>query len=139
MRMSRLAGSVALVACAIVGIVSAVLFDGWLWANDDSCPQWEDEGPMAAPGSPYAVVMCGPLDPPLVWAVLIAAAVGVVALVLGLARWRRGGGVLAWFATAGVVLAGPGVLVGLLHVSLPEDCLTGRTEAGACGRDRELR
>ncbi len=122
-----------LVGCALVYAADLMLF-----MQDDSCPQWEDEGSMAAPGSPYSVVMCGPgLDPPFVWAVYAGLALAVVVSVFVLLRrsttFTRA---VPWL---GLVLVGPTLLVGLLHLTLPQDCLSGRTESGDCSRDREMR
>ncbi|NYG56611.1 hypothetical protein [Nocardioides perillae] len=128
----------ALVAL-VLGCAAALVGGVALYAVDDSCPQWEDEGSMAAPGSPYSLVMCGPgAEPPLVWASYAAVGLAVAAAVPLL--WRR---VRVRSRVAGllvlVVLVGPVSLIGLLHVGLPRDCLSGRTESGHCSRDRERR
>lgn len=122
----------------VAGSTLSFLADLLLFMVDDSCPQWEDEGPMAAPGSPYSLVMCGPgVEPPFVWAwyagVGGALAVGVLVLA------RRGDRVLRALPWLALVLLGPALLVGLLHLTLPQDCLSGRTAAGDCARDREMR
>ncbi|HSE10262.1 MAG TPA: hypothetical protein VLB29_16495 [Nocardioidaceae bacterium] len=122
----------------VAGSTLSFLADLLLFMVDDSCPQWEDEGPMAAPGSPYSLVMCGPgVEPPFVWAwyagVGGALAVGVLVLA------RRGDRVLRALPGLALVLLGPALLVGLLHLTLPQDCLSGRTAAGDCARDREKR
>ena len=135
MQWGRVTRAIGLIGCALLGIVGAVVADVSLWANDDSCPQWEDEGPMAAPSSAYSAIMCGPQDPPVVWALLIAAVAGLVVLVLGITRWRRRRGVLLGLA----VVIVPSLVVGLLHLTLPKDCSSGRTETGACSRNREMR
>ncbi len=119
--------------CALAFVASLVLF-----MYDDSCPQWESEGPMAAPGSPYAGVMCGPgVGPPFVWAVYAGSVLAVA--VAGFVLLRRRDSLsraLPWLA---LVLVGPSLLVGLLHLTLPQDCPSGRTQSGDCSRDRELR
>lgn len=74
-----------------VGVVLLLVAASVLWSVDDSCPQWEDEGSMAAPASPYSVLICGPQDPPYTWAVLAAALTGG-ALAWWVARRRRGTG-----------------------------------------------
>ena len=125
-------------AVLIGGLVSAVV-DLGLFMVDDSCPQWEDEGTMAAPGSPYSQVMCGPgTEPPFTWAVVIGVA---VAALLAVVLVRRGPVALlsARLGWALVLMLVPALMIGLLHVTLPQDCLSGRTESGNCGRDRELR
>lgn len=109
-----------------------------LWRFDDSCPQWEDEGTMAAPHSPYSLMMCAPLDPPVTWSVLVSV-VAAAALVPLLQRRRPTSGPrLLAVGAVGLVVA-PTLVLGLLHLTLPQDCLTGRTETGPCSRDRELR
>ena len=122
----------------VTGGAIALVADLVLFMVDDSCPQWEDEGPMAAPGSPYSTVMCGPgTEPPFVWAVYagLALAAGLAVFVL-LRRGQRLTRALPWLA---LLLVGPTLLVGLLHVVLPQDCLSGRTPTGDCARDRETR
>lgn len=132
-RSARLAALAALaVGCAV-----ALFGDLTLYTFDDTCPQWEDEGPMAAPGSPYSRVMCGPGDePPFVWAWYAGVALAVVAVVPLVRRRMRPN--LAKVLVV-LVLIIPMSVIGLLHVSLPRDCLSGRTDSGDCGRDRELR
>ena len=134
------------------GARTAVLWTAWavgaaallsaavtLWRFDDSCLQWEDEGPMAAPHSPYSLVMCAPQDPPVTWSVLVSAVAGA-ALVGLLLRRRRASGRRTLLAAGalGLVVA-PALVLGLLHLTLPLDCLTGTTETGSCSRDRERR
>ncbi|HET7689787.1 MAG TPA: hypothetical protein VFK41_05395 [Nocardioidaceae bacterium] len=127
----------AALAVLAVGCAVAFLGDLALYTFDDTCPQWEDEGPMAAPGSPYSRVMCGPGDePPFVWA-CYAGVVLAVAAVIPLVRRRLRPGLARVLMV--LVLIIPISVIGLLHVSLPRDCLTGRTDSGDCGRDRELR
>lgn len=124
-------------AALAVGCAVALLGDLALYMFDDTCPQWEDEGPMAAPGSPYSRVMCGPGDePPFVWACYAGVALAVVAVIPLVRRRLRPS-----LARVLLVLAliTPISVIGLLQVSLPRDCLTGRTDSGDCGRDRELR
>ena len=132
--------AVPVLAALMLVTGSAVAFaaDLVLYMFDDSCPQWEDEGSMAAPGSPYSAVMCGPgTEPPFVWAVYagFALAAAVAGFVL-LRRRERLTRALPWLA---LLLVGPTLLVGLLHVTLPQDCISGRTDAGDCSRDREAR
>lgn len=71
---STLALRIVAVVTLLVGATAAFAADLVLFMNDDTCPQWEDEGPMAAPGSPYSLLMCGPDDPPLVWAAYVGIA-----------------------------------------------------------------
>ena len=103
---------------------------------------------MAAPGSPYTQVMCEPTmtlelssmtQVALPAAALIASVFAVTAATLLV--WRRPritarGSVAA--GLVGVLLIQPVVVVALQYM-LPRDCLSGRTAAGECGRDRELR
>ena len=97
-----------------------------LFMVDDSCPQWEDEGTSAAPGSAYVRIMCSPTtqEPPLVVAVGLAALVALALLVWWLRRTPRTWPRAAGAATALVLL--PAVLVGALHVTLPEGPPTSR-------------
>ena len=130
-------GRRAAVAALAVGCAIAFLGDLALYTFDDTCPQWEDEGLMAAPGSPYSRVMCGPgNEPPFVWAWYAGVVLAVVAVVPLVRRRLRPGpaGVLMV-----LVMLIPVSVIGVLHVSLPRDCLSGRTDSGDCGRDRELR
>ena len=122
----------------VAGCVLVLAADLVLFMYDDSCPQWEDEGPMAAPGSPYSAVMCGPgADPPFVWAVY--AGVALAAALAGFVLLRRRGSLVRAAPWLALVLLGPTLLVGLLHLALPRDCPSGRTETGDCSRDREMR
>ena len=107
-----------------------------LFMRDDSCPQWADEGPMAAPHSPYSRVLCAPSDPPFTWAWVLGVLVAVVLATLAVRRTRSGRQVAGW---ALVLLVVPGLVLGLLHLVLPQDCLGGRTATGECSRDREMR
>jgi membrane protease YdiL (CAAX protease family) len=123
----------------IIGGLVAGAVDLVLFMYDDSCPQWEDEGTMAAPGSLYSQVMCAPgTEPPFTWAVVIGT---VVAALLAVLLVRRGpvARVTSRLGWALVLMLVPALMVGLLHLTLPQDCLSGRTESGDCGRDRELR
>ena len=128
-----LAGATFLAGCTISFAVDLLLF-----MVDDTCPQWEDEGSMAAPHSPYSLIMCEPgAEPPFVWAWYVG-----IALAAGLVLWalrRRGDRLARALPWLTVALVGPSVLIGLLHVTLPRDCASGRTETGVCSRDRELR
>lgn len=115
---------------------------------DDPCPGYDDEGPTAAPGSPYVEIMCepavtlelGPMSQIPVPAVLfITSAVAVTAATLLI--WRRPRIAARRSLAAGMVgvlLVQPLVVVAL-QLALPRDCLSGRTEPGECSRDRELR
>lgn len=133
---STLALRIVAVVTLLVGATAALAADLVLFTHDDTCPQWEDEGPMAAPGSPYSLLMCGPDDPPLVWAVYAGIALaGALSLVLLVRRPRR----LVAVALVLGVLLGPAATVGVLHLTLPRDCLSGATDSGDCVRDRELR
>jgi hypothetical protein len=123
----------------IIGGFVAAFVDLVLFMFDDSCPQWEDEGTMAAPGSLYSQVMCAPgTEPPFTWAVVIGT---VVAALLAVLLVRRGpvARLAARLGWALVLMLVPALIIGLLHVTLPQDCLSGRTESGDCGRNRELR
>lgn len=115
---------------------------------DDSCPAFEDEGPMAAPSSPYSQVMCDgavvfeplPMEqisvPP---ALLISASVGLVGATL--VAWRRprnGARRVLVVGAVGVLVLQP-LLIVALQYALPRDCVSGRATAGECSRDRELR
>ncbi len=115
---------------------------------DDPCPGYDDEGAMAAPGSPYARVMCESvvtLEPvPMSQihvpaATILAAGAAVVAAAL-LVRLRRrlATGARMAAALAGLFLLQPVLVLALQH-TLPHDCLTGRQSAGECARDREAR
>ena len=123
----------------LVGAVGAAAASLGLFMVDGTCPQWEDEGRMAAPHSPYARVMCFPdtQEPPFVVVVPLAAVLVLAALVWWLVRtphtWPRAVG-----ATVTLLLA-PALVVGLLHLTLPQDCLGGRSSSGNCSRDRESR
>jgi heme exporter protein D len=96
-----------------------------------ACPDDESEGPSAAPGSPYAALVCvgGDGSFPWVW-VAVTAAAALVA-VLAVVRDRRP---LLWSL---VLLVGPAALLAVLQVTVPKDCLSGRTPTGDCARDRE--
>ena len=122
----------------LLGTLAGAVADLGLFVSDDSCPQWASEGTMAAPGSPFSHVMCGPGEPPMIWAVAIGFVAAALLAVL-LVRRAPVARVAARLAWAALLMLVPTLIVGLLHVVLPEDCLSGRTESGDCGRDRELR
>lgn len=125
------------VVALLLGCLAGFVADFQLFARDDTCPQWEDEGPMAAPGSPYSLLMCGPSDPPFVWATyagcLLALALAVVLLVRPPARR------LAATGLALLVLVLPPATIGVLHLTLPRACVSGDLDRSDCLRDRELR
>ena len=121
----------------LLGTLAGAVADLGLFVSDDSCPQWASEGTMAAPGSPFSHVMCGPGEPPsgrsrsASWSPRCSPSCSYV-------EHRSPGWQLGWRGRRSLMLV-PALIVGLLHVTLPEDCLSGRTESGDCGRDRELR
>ncbi len=134
-------------ALLLGGIASLVLVAAFT-VFDDPCPGYDDEGPMAAPDSPYSRVMCEPtlaleLGPmtevPVPTALLISSAVAVTAATM---LWWRRPRMAARRSLAvglvGVLLLQPCVVV-VLQYALPRDCLSGPAETGDCGRDRELR
>lgn len=123
-------------ASVVLGCAASFVADGLLFVFDDSCPQWEDEGTMAAPHSPYSLVMCAPGEPPFTWVWLLGVLVAVASAVLVVRRHDR---VLRALPVLLVALVAPTLLVGLLHTVLPQDCLTGATRQGDCTRDREMR
>lgn len=133
MRTSRALVVVALLLGSFTGFAADLL----LFMRDDTCPQFEDEGPMAAPGSPYSLVMCGPGEPPFTWVTyagcLLALAVAVALLLRPPARR------LAVTGSTLLVLVLPTAVVGVLHLTLPRACLSGDTTSSDCVRDRELR
>ena len=121
----------------VAGCLLSLAVDLALFTFDDTCPQWEDEGPMAAPGSPYSLVMCGPgVEPPWVWAWYAGIPVAAGLVWLAVRRARRARAAAPWLVLA---LLAPSLLIGLLHLTLPRDCLSGRTASGDCSRDREAR
>lgn len=103
---------------------------------------------MAAPDSPYGRVMCQSavtLEPvpmeqiSIPVALLVSTAIALAgAMVL---VWRRPRIATRRSVAAGVlaVLLVQPLLIVALHYVLPRDCLSGRTNAGECGRDREDR
>ena len=113
----------------LLGVTGAATVSLVLFMVDDSCPQWEDEGTSAAPGSAYARIMCTPTtqEPPFVLVVGLVALIGLGLLAWWLVRtprtWRRAVG-----ATLALVLS-PAVLVGLLHLTLPHGPPTSRETA----------
>ena len=141
----------AAVAWIVGGVVAAALMMRFTVVQDP-CPGYDDEGTMAAPGSPYARLMCdgkqlalAPDEVLTVPAVLVlAGALGLLAAVVALAlarRHHRPGShrrrsVAGWLLAA---LVAPVVVVLLAQLALPRDCLSGRTTTGACSRDREMR
>lgn len=115
---------------------------------DDSCPGYDDEGPMAAPSSAYARLMCDPVVSPtlspmteipisavlcVTWVLASAGSAWVVFRQLRRGTRRHVAAVLA-----GVLLLQP-LLVLAAQYTLPRDCLTGRAATGECSRDREMR
>ncbi len=135
------------VALLLGGLISLALVAAFT-VFDDPCPGYDDEGSMAAPGSPYATVMCEPVatlelsrtdQVPVPGVLLISSIVAVAAATLFV--WRRPGVASRRSLAAGLVgvlLVQPLVVV-VLQLALPRDCLSGRTATGECGRDRELR
>ena len=82
--------------------------------------------------------MCSPgADPPFVWAVY--AGIGLAVALAGFVLLRRRGSLTRAAPWLALVLLGPTLLVGLLHLALPRDCPSGPTETGDCSRDREMR
>ena len=144
-----------LLVAFVVGATAALTLIVRFTVFNDPCPSYDDEGPMAAPDSPYSRLMCdgAPLPAPFPAGVLpfpvVLLAAGLLGLLIALAgavslggRRRRGAqsvlsraGVL-WLAA---VLLAPSLLVLVSQYTLPRDCLSGRTTSGECGRDRELR
>ena len=138
----------AVVVVLVLGVLAAAALLVRFIVIDDPCPDYEDEGPMAAPGSPYAQLMCRAavtLEPvpmeqvALPGALLVAAVVASVAAVLLV--WQRprltSRPILAT-GFVGVLVVAP-LLVIALQYTLPRDCLSGRTDAGECSRDRSSR
>ena len=140
---------------AILGVVASVLGGFAALALlvaftvlDDPCPSFEDEGPMAAPGSPYARIMCEPAVTAAVTpmtqipvpAVLLLSA-GIALAATPLLVWRRPRIAARRYLAAGLVgvLLVPPLLVVVLQHTLPRDCLSGPTATGECSRDREQR
>ncbi len=133
--------SLVLGACAVAALIVVFTQVG------DPCPAFDDEGPMAAPHSPYARVMCEPVVtaqllpmsevsvPPVALAALVAGAVIAAVLV-----WRRPGLSRQQLLTglAAVLVVQP-LMVVALQYALPRDCLSGPTLTGDCARDREDR
>ncbi len=143
-RPTALAGAVALLLGAFAAMALLAKFTSY----DDPCPAYDDEGPMAAPGSPYSRVMCRaavtfepvPMEQVELPAALLVAVV-VATLALALLVWRRPRITSRRTLAAGIVgvlLVQP-LLVVVLQYALPRDCLSGRTETGECSRDREQR
>ena len=138
----------AVLVSLLAGLVAAAALVVAFTVVGDPCPDFESEGPMAAPDSPYSRVMCDPavtllgdtmsqVEVPAI--LLVAAGVGALASVLVVAlrpRVRRRRVLVAGVA---LVLLAPAACVVLAEVTLPRDCLSGRTQGGECGRDRELR
>lgn len=135
--MSRRLSRALAVLALLVGCVAGFAASLRLFMVDDTCPQFESEGPMAARSSPYSTLLCGPADPPLVWAAyagfLLALALAVALLVRPPVRRAAGVALLT------LVLVLPALTIAALHVSLPRDCLSGERDTFGCFRDRELR
>lgn len=150
-----LRGWVGVLAAAVAALVGAVAATALLVAwtvVDDPCPDFASEGPMVAPASPYAQVMCEPaltlapgtmsqvpVPPALVVVLLVALASGLVAAVRAVRRPARPRRSLA-LGTAAVLLL-PSLLVVLAQHTLPRDCLGERagSDDSDCVRDREVR
>jgi len=134
--------TLGVLASWLFGTILAAGLALWL-ATGSACPGFDDEGPTAAPGSAYARWTC---EPALTWepvpmeqvelpaVLLLAAVVGaIVALAALVVRRRRRRVGVAWLLAACLVQP---VVVGAAQ-GLPRDCLDGRTDSGACARDRE--
>lgn len=137
----------AALAALLVGACAAGALLVAFTVYDDPCPGYEDEGTMAAPGSPYSRIMCEPavtvdLVPMSELTVpgAVLASTAAALLLAALVVWRRPrlGRRQTALGVAGVLLVQP-LLVLALQYALPRDCLSGRAETGECGRDRELR
>lgn len=139
---------VAALAAWFVGGCAALALTIAFTVFDDSCPGYEDEGPMAAPDSPYAQVMCDAVVTPALtpmtqipipavllvpWTLSLAGAAWVI-VPQRRSRTRR----YVAATLTGVLLLQP-LLVLAAQYTLPRDCLSGRTASGDCTRDRELR
>jgi hypothetical protein len=118
----------------LVGSVGGAIGAQVLYRYDSSCPQWDDEGRSAAPGSLYAQLMCSDREPPFTWAVAIGIGIGLVLTIVLLRQPRRD--LLGSITGALALLLVPAVVVGILHIALPRDCFSGRTDGGECARDR---
>lgn len=116
---------------AAVGVVLAGITWALLSFDAIACPDDESEGSSAAPGSPYAALVCTDDGGSFAWVWIAVAALAVVLAVVAVARDRRP---LVW---AVVLLVGPAALLAVLQLTIPKDCLSGRTETGDCARDRE--
>lgn len=109
------------------------------------CPDFDDEGPMAAPNSPYTILMCSVETFPAPIILVFAAGLGLLAALVpvGLVRRRRAGSRRSSRRTIVVWLVGALVIQPLVvlaaQYTLPRDCLSGRTPTGECSRERELR
>lgn len=150
---SRLVTAAAVAAFLVGGVLALVLVVGFT-AFDDPCPDYDDEGTMAAPDSPYSTLMCD--TRPLPWmpemetvgVPLVLAVAGIIGLLVAFVpvalvrRGRRAGRparrrtVALWLA--GVLVVQPLVVLAAQY-GLPRDCLSGRTPSGECSRDREVR
>ncbi|GHJ57779.1 hypothetical protein NOK12_02980 [Nocardioides sp. OK12] len=144
-----------MIAAAVATLVGAVAATALLVAwtvVDDPCPDFASEGPMVAPASPYAQVMCEPaftlapdsmsqveVPPALVVVLLVALAAGLVAALRSVRRPARSRRSVALGLAVALLL--PSLLVVLAQHTLPRDCLGERAggDDRDCARDREVR
>ncbi len=150
---SRLVTAAAVVAFLVGGVLALVLVVGFT-AFDDPCPDYDDEGSMAAPDSPYSTLMCdarplpGMPEMETVGVPIVLAVAGIIGLLVALVpvalarrgrragRPARGRTVALWLV--GVLVVQPLVVLAAQY-GLPRDCLSGRTPSGECSHDREVR
>lgn len=110
------------------------------------CPDFDDEGPMAAPDSLYTNLMCPVETFPAPIVLMPAGSLGLLAALVPVGLVRRGrrpgsspanGRTIAIWLVGALVMQPLVVLVA--QYTLPRDCLSGRTPTGECSRERELR